>query len=178
MLPNWLDDLKLPANLPNGGAYPDYSYGARNFSLFEADVDNDPGNGEEILFYSEGFYDHWQAVVSLGLPVDIPPFERDWNDVLPPERVPNAMTSRSAIYNLIDMADCEADEAVSLFSAFDPARDKTYDHYSGLIRYKGSIYFYKFATDEPSRAYLEIATIFRYAGKRYRVFPVCGTEQY
>jgi hypothetical protein len=174
-----IEDWKLPALLPDGLSYPEYSYAARNFRLYEVDLDNDPGNGTETVFYGEGLYDHWEAVAKLKLSVETPPSYRDWNDILPPENVPGKMLTSLALFNLIDMQECEAHELstapLSKRRAFYPAGET----YNGIIRYKGSLYVYRLADvriDNRWIYYLTVSSSFRYGGKRYTVGGVCRAE--
>jgi hypothetical protein len=172
------DYLPLPP-IPDGNDVHDYTYtyGARNFRLFEADIDNDPGNGMETLFYSEGIYDHWEAVAMLKLRVEAPSSERDWNDVLPPEQIPNKLLSAEGRYQLLDQNDCDnkmvTPTGISTRRAFYPAGET----YNGIIRYKGSVYIYQVHVTNFGGhwGYLALLTgLFRYGGKRYLVDPVCS----
>jgi hypothetical protein len=178
LTPGKIEDLRL-SPLPGGGNYPEYTYGARNFRLYEADVDNDPSNGLEILFYAEGVYNHWEAVTALKLPIDAPSTERDWNDVLPPERVPNKLLRAIGKYNFVDLNECEVGDSRPMGISTRRAFYEPGQTYNGLIRYKSRVYIYEVFVghfEDHWGYFLSLQSMFRYGGRRYTVGGVCGAE--
>jgi hypothetical protein len=139
------DHPQLPLHMPDGQPLAGYEYGTKNFKLYVTDIDDNPENGGEIIFYSERAYSYWEAVATVpGLKMALPPVDRDWNDVLPPESVPPMPIYWGSHYKLLWSNACLAN---GLFDAEDP-----YDYfsrqpqpsYNGIIRYKDKAYLFSF----------------------------------
>jgi hypothetical protein len=95
---------------PSLGASPHrrLAFGRTGFALYEVDADNDPATPPNVVFRSESFYDYWPLVLSdPHLPDRMPPADRNWNDIVPPESVAvEGGASREAGYALIDLDRC------------------------------------------------------------------------
>lgn len=84
---------QLSFHMSGGRPLDGYEYGTRSFKLYVTDIDNNPTNGKEVVFYSERAYSYWEAILKApGLKLALPPVDANWNDFLPPEKAPAMST--------------------------------------------------------------------------------------
>jgi hypothetical protein len=125
-------------------------YGTRNFMLYRVDLDNDPHNGEELIFYSERVYSSLDAPrQDPNLPLDAPE-GRNWNDILPPQSVSDELILRlqsanldGPFYNLLDLDHCGSDAIVHVEPRFDYLQRLPLANFSGIVGYQGRYYEYR-----------------------------------
>ena len=92
-------------------------YGTANFSMYHVDIDNNPRNGKEYLFY----------------------FERA---VGPRNRQGMRQMTINGGYNLINFQDCEITNAIPTNDPYDYFRDRPSPNYNGIIRYRSKHYIF------------------------------------
>lgn len=151
-------ELGLSPLMPNGEPRIKRTFSTRNFRLYEVDLDNNASNGNETIFYGEQFYSYWEAVTHHSdLPMSLPPSDRNWNDILAPDRVEAELTDTLAGFTEIDLQQCrEASSAsflVYVLAPMDRTTRQPQPNLSGIIRYKGANYIYDLSVDfeiEPS----------------------------
>ena len=121
-------------------SFGDNYFGTRNFKLYRLDLDNDPANGEEYVFYAERYY--WrERLFPFGVY-----FEKlvdwDWNDLFPPEWVPDDTRLHDGGYNLIDLAKCKLRDTARTSDSYDYFSKLPRTTYNAIIKYKGKHYIY------------------------------------
>lgn len=121
-------------------SFGDNYFGTRNFKLYRLDIDNDPANGEEYVFYAERYY--WrERLFPFGVY-----FEKlvdwDWNDLFPPEWVPDDTRLYDGGYNLIDFAQCKLRDTARTSDSYDYFYKLPRTTYNAIIKYKGKHYIY------------------------------------
>jgi len=139
------DHPELPSHMPDGQLLAGYQYGTKNFKLYRTDIDNNPENGEETVFYSERAYSYWEAVVTMpGLAMALPPIDRDWNETLPPDEVPAMPSYWGSHYKLLRSTPCLADELLRTEDPYDDTAKLPQSSYNGIINYDEKSYLVSF----------------------------------
>lgn len=87
-------------------------YATYNFRLYRVDIDHNPANGEEYVFYAEGYY------------------SPKWN-YLP-----------DAIYRIVDFEKCEIKGQKAMNDTIDYYSRKPTGHYNGILKYQGRYFIY------------------------------------
>lgn len=154
----------------------DTHYGTRNFQLYVVDLDNDPANGAETIFYGEREYSYWNAVVQMGLPLVPPPGDRNWNTILPPQNAPETLDFGPSTYSLLDLEQCRTSEVAAVMDAYlDKEGPPRQENFTGIVRYKGHNFIYQLWNDSryPKLHYsFELLAMHRYQGKPFSL-PIC-----
>jgi hypothetical protein len=137
---------------------PNYQFGAGAFKLFEVDIDNDPANGVETIFYSEHFYWYWPVMARREARPGLPPAERNWNDILPPETVPTDLLRDGETYAVLDLRQCRVNDQDDVvagggYGAALPSGERSL---SGIIRYDGRNFLYNFNVGQAAMTQTEI----------------------
>lgn len=152
----------LPHWMPDGSLLPGYQYGTRNFKLYRVDIDNDAENGEEVVFYSERAYSYWELIVKDDrLPFGLPPIDRDWNAIVPPETIPSTLRIfDGAYYRAIDTQTCASGIAYAAPGPYDFIAGHPVEGYTGIVTYQGKNYLFSLDRDAPPDVYeLRLATV-------------------
>jgi hypothetical protein len=124
--------------------FPGY-YATKNFKLFKVNLDNDMKNGNEFVFYAEGYR----------------------------LAIPRQFTAEYTYggYRIIDLKTCKIITGVSTNDPFDYEKQQPLENYNGIIKYKGEYYvfdLYKRQTHKVYRLVLE-----KYNKKRKNINSVC-----
>jgi hypothetical protein len=129
--------------MPDGQPLVGYQFGTRNFKLYLTDLDNDPKTGEEIVFYSEHAYNYWEAVIADDrFPLALPPLDRNWNDILPPEEAPAQSFYGGGNYKWLNSRVCLADDLLLTRPIYDIAAGTPVEGHNGIIDYGGRRYLF------------------------------------
>ncbi|HET6222813.1 MAG TPA: hypothetical protein VFE11_11625, partial [Dongiaceae bacterium] len=137
-------------------------YGTRNFKLYTVNIDNDAGNGDEVVFYSERAYSYWELIMKDDrLPFGLPPIDRDWNAVVPPETIPSTLRIfDGAYYRAINPRTCASGIAYAAQGPYDFNAGHPVESYTGVIAYQGKNYFFSLDRNAQPKAYeLHLATV-------------------
>ena len=116
-------------------------FGTRNFKMYRLDLDGDPANGEEHVFYSERHY-RLADQVGRGFHYERIPKSIDWNDLLAPTDVNNVERFSNGGFTVIDLGQCKRGAHRSANDPYNSNPVKTRDAFSGIFRYRGRFYFY------------------------------------
>lgn len=140
-----------------GGVLPNYRFGVGAFKLFEVDIDNDPANGLETIFYSERYYWYWPVMARREARPGLPPGGRNWNDILPPERVPADLVRKGQTYTMLDLQRCQVSNTDDIVGGgrdgMGPSGERSL---SGIIRYDGRNFLYDFTVEQAAMTQTEI----------------------
>lgn len=151
---DWLRGL--PPHMPDGSEIIDYQYATRDFQLFEGDFDNDDYDegGKEVIFFADAYYSYWDLIArDERLLLAPPPFDRNWNDVVPTAAVPaDLFVDISADYRFLDLDRCLSRRAAEVWSPYYTRLDRGTRFHSGLIKYRGQYYFFELETGEKAIA--------------------------
>ena len=134
--------------MPDGRWLDNYQYGTRDFQLFIGDFDNDPYDygGEEVIFFSDAFYSYWELIArDERFPLALPPVDRNWNDVMPPDKVPAGLfIDISAEYRFLDLDKCLSSKLEEVSSPYYTwGRIRKRPEAQGLIKYRNQYYIYE-----------------------------------
>lgn len=116
-------------------------FGTRNFKMFRLDLDGDPANGEEHVFYSERFY-KLADQVGGGFHYEFIPKSIDWNDLLAPNHVNNVKSFGNGGFTVIDLGQCKRGAHRSVNDPYSTKPEKIRDAFSGIFDYRGRSHFY------------------------------------
>ncbi len=111
-------------------------FGTRNFKMYRLDLDGDPANGEEHVFYSERFY-KLADQVGGGFHYEFIPKFIDWNDLLAPNHVNNVKSFGNGGFTVIDLGQCKRGAHRSVNDPYNTKPEKARDAFSGIFRYRG-----------------------------------------
>lgn len=129
------------------------TYGMSNFQLYRVDLDNNPKNGEELVFYHEG-----EKTIKQEIPYDgSPKIEKEY------------INPAARGYRTIDLKRCKGTIGGASFGRLGNAQWTR----NGIIRYKNknAIYALESFTNQPDYWYLELST---YSERLKRVAPTCS----
>ena len=144
------DHPNLPLYMADGRLLDGYHFGTKNFKLYVLDADNNPDNGEEVLFYSERGYSYWEAILKApGLKMALPPIDANWNDILPPEKAPEMSTYWGGNYKMFTPKICLATDLLRPDDPYDYATAQPAPNYNGVLRYEGKSYLFTWQPESP-----------------------------
>ena len=123
-------------------------FSTRNFKLYRVDLDHDPTNGEEYVFYGERQYIR-DDVIPLYLRYEEIPRSVDWNDILPPENVPGDAKFYSGQYTILDLDRCERLAITNTYDPYDYVAGRAEDNHNAIIRLQGRHYILRLMGDRP-----------------------------
>lgn len=137
----------LPPHMPDGSEIVDYQYATRDFTLFEGDFDNDDYDqgGEEVIFFADAYYSYWEFIArDERFPLAPPPFDRNWNDIVPTEAVPADLSfDVGADYRLVDLYQCRTRRLEWVSSPYHLKGLQAVPYRNGLIKYRDQYYIYE-----------------------------------
>jgi hypothetical protein len=137
------DHPQLPFHMPDGRLLEGYLFGTRNFKLYVVDIDNNPKNDKEVVFYSERAYSYWEAILKVpGFSMALPTIDRNWNTVMPPEKVPPMSTYWGSNYKMLRSPACFADDLLHPEDPYDYSNSQPEANYNGILEYKGKFYLF------------------------------------
>jgi hypothetical protein len=140
-----------------GGVLPNYRFGVGAFKLFEVDIDNDPANGPETIFYSERYYWYWPVMARRDARPGLPPAGRNWNDVLPPETVSKDLLSEWETYAVLDLQGCEVNDTDDVVGGGGHGTGPSGERdLSGVVRYDGRNFLYNFNVEQAAQTQTEV----------------------
>ncbi len=128
------------------------TYGMGNFQLYRVDMDNNPKNGEELVFYYEG-----RKTIKHEIPVGGPMIE---NEII-------NLAGRS--YQTLDLKHCKG----SLIggAVFNQLGSPDWTR-NGIIRYKGQDAIYALESWKEKQDYLYL-NLYLYSNRLKRIAPTC-----
>lgn len=129
------------------------TFGMGNFQLYRVDIDNNPKNGEELVFYYEG-----ERTIVKRLPYGKPMTEEEYVD------------SARRGYHVLDLLRCKNSTVGGV--VLNDGGSATWTR-SGVIQYKGknSVYVLKSEKgDQPNFRYLDL---WMYSARLKRMAPAC-----
>ena len=146
-----LDDMNLPEDQRQESleATGKHYFGTRNFKLYRLDLDGNPANGEEYVFYAERYYLR-SSVVPWYLRIEKIPGRVDWNDILRPEEVPDDAEFIDGGYTVLDFANCKQVSWEPIYDPYDYLEDRPLANHTGIIKRQGRYYIFElFESDDP-----------------------------
>ncbi len=123
-------------------------FSTRNFKLYRVDLDDDPTNGEEYVFYGERQYIR-DDVIPLYLRYEEIPRPVDWNDILHPENVPAVAQFYNGQYTVLDLDRCERLAIRNTYDPYDYVAGHAEDNHNAIIRLQGRYYILQLLEDRP-----------------------------
>ena len=123
-------------------------FSTRNFKLYRVDLDSDPTNGEEYVFYGERQYIR-DDVLPRYLRYEEIPRPVDWNDILHPEDVPGDAKSYNGQYTILDLDRCERLAIATTYDPYDYVAGRAEDNHNAIIRLQGRHYILQLTEDRP-----------------------------
>ena len=139
-----LDDMNLPEDQRQESleATGKHYFGTRNFKLYHLDLDGNPANGEEYVFYAERYYLRSSAVPWY-LRIEKIPGQVDWNDILRPEEVPDDAEFVDGGYTVLDFANCKRMHRVQIYDPYDYLEGRPLANHTGIIKHRGRYYIFE-----------------------------------
>jgi len=139
-----LDEMNLPEDQRQESleATGDHYLGTRNFKLYHLDLDGNPANGEEYVFYAERYYLRSSAVPWY-LRIEKIPGQVDWNDILRPEEVPDDAEFVDGGYTVLDFANCKRMHRVQIYDPYDYLEGRPLANHTGVIKHRGRYYIFE-----------------------------------
>ena len=117
-------------------------FGTRNFKLYHLDLDDNPANGEEYVFYAERYYIRNKIIPRYLHPEEIPR-KVDWNDILRPEDAPDDATFVDGGYTILDLANCKRGDVIQTYDPYDYWEMRPLANHTGIIKRQGRYYIFK-----------------------------------
>ena len=139
-----LDEMNLPEDQRQESleATGKHYFGTRNFKLYRLDLDGNPANGEEYVFYAERYYLR-SSVVPWYLRIEKIPGQVDWNDILRPEEVPDDAKFIDGGYTVLDFAKCKQVDWEPIYDPYDYLEGRPLANHTGIIKRQGRYYIFK-----------------------------------
>ena len=137
-----LDDLPEDQRQEILEAIGNHYLGTRNFKLYRLDLDGNPANGEEYVFYAERYYLRSSAVPWY-LRIEKIPGQVDWNDILRPEDVPKDAEFIDGGYTVLDFANCKQVDWVQIYDPYDYLEGRPLANHTGVIKHRSRPYIFK-----------------------------------
>ncbi len=123
-------------------AIGNHYFGTRSFKLYRLDLDGNPANGEEYVFYAERYYLR-SSVVPGYLRIEKIPGQVDWNDILRPEEVPDDAEFIDGGYTVLDFANCKQVDWVQIYDPYDYLEGRPLANHTGVIKHQSRPYIFK-----------------------------------
>ncbi len=146
-----VDDLSGPSEAERYDAIEATAriyFSTRNFKLYRVDLDDDPTNGEEYVFYGERQYIR-DNVIPLYLRYEKIPRSVDWNDILHPEDLPGDAEFHNGQFNILDLDRCERLAIRNTYDPYDYVAGHAEDNHNAIIRLQGRYYILQLLEDRP-----------------------------
>ncbi len=143
------DFPQMPFHMSDGRLLDGYEYGTRNFKLYVTDIDNDAKNGDEVVFYSERAYSYWEAILKApGFELALPPVDANWNDILPPEKVPAMSNYWGSNYKMVRGPACLAADILSPEDPYDYQANQPQSSLNGILTYRDKTYLFSWQPEQ------------------------------
>ena len=123
-------------------------FGTRNFKLYRVDLDDDPSNGEEYVFYAERYYLR-DKLAPFHLRYEEIPRSVDWNDLVHPEDMPGDATFTPGQYTVLDLTHCEYIDRQTIGDPYDYFAGRKEKANNAIILLQGRHYIVQLIKDRP-----------------------------
>lgn len=120
-----------------------YEFGTADFRLYELELDGEPANGPETLFFADRFYSYWHIKFPREKLASLTPASgRNWNAVEPPESVSPSTAVWPGSYQILDVRQCRADVLLQVSTDYGYLHGEPGAAMTGLFRHRGTPYIY------------------------------------